>query len=246
VFGINAASFVVSAALIASVHASFAEERAVDPEHDGIRAGFRFLFADPVLRRIGAAWVVLILGMGMVMVADVPLADLFDAGPTGYGFMIALWGAGSILGSLAGRWLTARTEVRWLVASTVFVAGAGFGIALAPWFWFVLVMNLAWGLGDGLSMVADQNIMQRRTPDAVRSRVMGAFEGAIHGTLAIAYIAAAVVVPAVGPRGAYAIGGATALLAVVVLLPLLRPTPTPRPDARATAPASRSGAPPVG
>jgi MFS family permease len=222
VFGINAVSFLSSAAIIASVHASFAEERTERSEHRGLRAGFRFLLRDRVLRRIGAAWVVFILGVGMVMVADVPLAELFDAGSTGYGLMIALWGGGSVLGSLAGRWLTVRTEVRWLVLSTAFVAGTGFGIALAPWFWVVLAMNLAWGLGDGVTLVAEQNIMQRRTPDTVRSRVMGAFEGAIHGTMAIAYTLAAFVVPAAGARGVYAIAGAAALLAVAVLLPLLR------------------------
>lgn len=224
VFGINAVSFVASAALIASVHASFSRERAEETGQRAIRAGVMHLLHEPVLRRICAAWVVFILGVGMVMVADVPLANLFEAGSTGYGFMIALWGGGSILGSLAGRWLTPRTEVRWLVLATAFVSAAGFGISVAPWFWTVLALNLAWGLGDGVSVVADQNILQRRTPDAVRSRVMGAFEGAIHGTLALSYILAALVVPAIGARATYAVGGVAALLAVFVLLPLLRPT----------------------
>ncbi|HZD17728.1 MAG TPA: MFS transporter [Actinomycetota bacterium] len=230
VFGANATSFVVSAALILSVRASFAE-RSGGSERSDLRAGFRFLVDEPVLRRLGVAWVVFILGVGMVMVADVPLAELFDAGSVGYGFMIALWGAGSVLGSLAGRWLTPRTEMRWLVLATVFVAGTGFAIAASPWFWLVLAMNLAWGLGDGVTVVADQNIMQRRTPDALRGRVMGAFEGAIHGTMAISYIVAGVVVPAVGARGVYAIGGVAALLAVAVLSPLVRIEPSVEVDA---------------
>ena len=40
----------------------------------------------------------------MALVADVPLVDVFGAGSAGFGVMIGLWGAGSILGSLAGRW----------------------------------------------------------------------------------------------------------------------------------------------
>ncbi len=223
VFGINAVSFVLSAALIASVHASFSEERTDGQEHRGVRAGFAFLLGEPVLRRITAAWVVFILGMGMAMVGDVPLVELFDAGSFGFGLLITAWGGGSILGSLAGRLLTERTEARWLVISTAFVAAMGFGIALSPWFTLVLALSLAFGIGDGITVVAEQNLYQRRTPDAVRSRVMGAFEGAIHGTLAVAYVMAAFVLPAVGPRGVYAIGGATGLLAALVLLPLLRP-----------------------
>jgi MFS family permease len=146
--------------------------------------------------------------------------------------MIALWGAGSVLGSLAARWLTPTNEARWLVLSIAFVGATGFGIATAPWFWAVLALNLAWGLGDGVSSVADQNIVQRRTPDAVRGRVMGAFEGVFHGTLVVSFLGAALAVPALGPRGIYAIGGVAALLAAVALLPLLRERrPAPEPEA---------------
>jgi MFS family permease len=222
VFAINAASFVVSAALIASVRASFSRERTGEREPHPIRAGFRFLFGDRVLRKLAVAWVTLMLGIGMVLVADVPLAELFGTGAVGYGAMITLWGAGSVLGSLAGRWLRPQTEIRWLALSLAFVAATGFGIATAPWFWVVLALNLAWGVGEGIGTVADQNIMQRRTPDAVRSRVMGASEGMVHGTMFVAYPAAAFLVPALGPRGVYAIAGVAGVFAVLVLLPLVR------------------------
>jgi MFS family permease len=115
VFAINAVSFVLSAALVVSVRARFVGDRSDEGEHKGVWAGFRFLFHEPVLRRISVAWVVLVLGIGMAMVGDVPLVDVFDAGSAGFGLMIGLWGAGSILGSLAGRWLSAATEMRWLV-----------------------------------------------------------------------------------------------------------------------------------
>jgi hypothetical protein len=93
--------------------------------------------------------------------------------------------------------------------------------SLAPTFTVVLILGVAWGAGEGLSGVAEQNIFQRRTPDAVRSRVLGAGEGLWHGTLTVAYVVAAFVLPVVGPRGMYAILGASAALSVIVLLPLL-------------------------
>jgi MFS family permease len=235
VFAINAASFVLSAALVVSVRARFVGDRSDEAEHHGIWAGFRFLFHEPVLRRISVAWVVLVLGIGMAMVGDVPLVDVFDAGSAGFGVMIGLWGAGSILGSLAGRWLSAATEMRWLVLGTAFVACIGVAIALSPWFAFVLVLNVAWGAAEGITGVAEQNLFQRRTPDSVRSRVLGALEGLFHGGLAVSYVAAAFVLPVVGARGMYAIAGVAAGLAVIVLLPLLaegratpvEPVPTP-------------------
>jgi MFS family permease len=220
VFAINAASFVLSAALVVSVRATFVGDRSDESEHHGVWAGFRFLVREPVLRRLSVAWVVLVLGIGMAMVGDVPLVDLFDAGSAGFGLMIGLWGAGSVLGSLAGRWLSPRNELRWLVLGTAFVACIGIAIALSPWFALVLALNIAWGAGAGLTSVAEQNILQRRTPDSVRSRVLGAVEGLFHGGLTVSYVAAAFVLPVVGARGMYAIAGVAAGLAVLVLLPL--------------------------
>ena len=212
VFGINAVSFALSAVLVASVRARFAGERPDEEEHRGVWAGFRFLLHAPVLRRIAVAWAVFVIGIGMVMVADVPLVQLFDAGAFGFGLMIGLWGAGSILGSLAGRFLSARTEARWLVVATALIASMAFAISLSPWFGLVLVLSVVWGVGDGVTVVAEQSIFQRRTPDAVRSRVLGATEGIYHGTLALSYIAAAFVLPVVGPRGMYAILGFAGVL----------------------------------
>jgi MFS family permease len=225
VFSINAASFVISAVLVVSVRATFVGDRSDVGEHHGVWAGFRFLFHEPVLRRIAVAWVVLVLGIGMAMVGDVPLVDVFDAGSAGFGLMIGLWGAGSILGSLAGRWLTTATEARWLVLGTALTACIGIAIALSPWFALVLVLNVAWGAGEGVTNVAEQNLFQRRSPDSVRSRVLGAIEGLFHGGLTLSFIAAAFVLPLVGARGMYAIAGVAAGLSVIVLLPLLRTTP---------------------
>lgn len=236
VFAINAASFVVSAALVVSVRARFVGDRSDEAEHHGVWAGFRFLFREPVLRRISIAWIVLVLGIGMAMVGDVPLVDVFDAGSTGFGVMIGLWGAGSILGSLAGRWLTAATEARWLVLGTAFTACIGISIALSPWFALVLILNIAWGASEGVTGVAEQNLFQRRSPDSVRSRVLGAVEGLFHGGLTVSFVAAAFVLPVVGARGMYAIAGVAAGLSSIVLLPLLGSTPVTAGEATAELP----------
>lgn len=222
VFAINAASFIVSGSLVLSVRARFVGDRSDAEEHRGLAAGFRHIWREPVLRQLSIAWVVLVLGIGMAMVADAPLAKLFDAGPTGFGLMIALWGAGSILGSLAGRRLRQANEARWLVLGTGIVACLAVAIALSPWFALVLVLNLAWGAGEGVTSVAEQNILQRRSPDSVRSRVFGAQEGLWHGAVSVSYVAAAFVLPIVGARGMYAILGVAALGSALILTPLLR------------------------
>jgi MFS family permease len=222
VFGANAVSFVVSAALVATVHGRFAGDRGDEEEHRGLAAGVTFIARDRVLRTMVLAWVVFVLGIGVAMVADVPLAEAFGTGSTGYGLMIAAWGAGSVLGSLSGRWMTEATEPRALVLGTAVIGVTTAGIALSPWFPPVLVLLFAAGLGDAVTMVAEKGIQQRRTPDAVRSRVVAASEAAISLAIAVGFALGGPVVDLIGPRGAYAIGGASALLAAAVLLPVLR------------------------
>jgi MFS family permease len=175
-----------------------------------------------VLRLLSIGWVVFVLGVGMAMVGDVPLVELFDRGGAAFGVMIGLWGAGSVIGSLAGRRLKPSNEARWLVFGTGLVAVFALAVALSPWFWLILALNLAWGAAEAVTNVADQNIMQRRSPDSVRSRVFGAQEGIWHGAVSVSYIAAAFLLPVVGPKGMYAILGVTAFLSAIVILPILR------------------------
>jgi MFS family permease len=223
VFVINAVSFVISALLVVSVRgARFSGDRSDEGEHRGLAAGFRFLWREPVLRLLAIGWVVFVLGVGMAMVGDVPLVELFGRGGAAFGVMIGLWGAGSVIGSLAGRRLKPSNEARWLVLGTGLVSVFALAVAISPWFSLVLALNLAWGAAEAVTNVADQNIMQRRSPDSVRSRVFGAQEGIWHGSVSISYIGAAFLLPVVGPKGMYAILGVTAFLSAIVILPILR------------------------
>jgi MFS family permease len=180
VFAMNAVTFLASAALVASVRARFNVDHGGSDEHQGVPAGFRFLVSDRVLRTVTLTWLAIVLGLGMTMVADVPLVEVFGAGSTGYGVLIACWGGGSIVGSLLGRLLTSRNEAPAAVISLLVVSGTSVVVGVSPWFALVLGAIFAMGMGDGTSLVAQQNIMQRRTPDAVRSRVSGAFDSVVH------------------------------------------------------------------
>jgi len=223
VFGINAVSFVISLILTITVHGRFSdrEGEASEEVDQGLTAGIRFLFGEPVLRRMSLAWLVFVLGMGMGMVADAPMAESFGTGATGFGFLIAAWGSGSVLGSAAGRWMTVRTEPLWVVLGAGCIAVAAIGVGLAPWFWVVLVSLLVMGTADGLTIVAENGIMQRRTPDAVRSRTMAAFEALLSLGLFVAYLLAIPLLRAVEPQRVYLIGGIAAAVAALMLLPLL-------------------------
>jgi MFS family permease len=225
VFGLNAISFVVSLVLTLTVRGRFQADRTAadgEDEHAGITAGLMFLWRERVLRRMSMAWFVFLLGMGMGMVADAALAESFHSRAIGFALLISCWGAGSVIGSAAGRWMHARSEPVWLVVGAFGVAIAAFGVGFAPVFPLVLVSLLVMGTSDGLTIVAENGIMQRRTPDAVRSRTMAAFEAVLSIGLAVAYVLAGPVLARIGPQPVYRLGGVTALLAALTLVPLLR------------------------
>ena len=235
VFAMNAVSFVLSAALVWSVNGDFSakrhEETAGSSEPSKLTAGIRFVMRDRVLRAMTLAWIPIELGLGLGLVADVPLVTLFGAGAGGYGALIAFWGLGSIVGSLAaGRFVTRRIEPMAFAVGSVVVAAMSVFIGLSPVFVGVLAACLVMGLGEGVEGVAQQSIMQRRTPDQVRSRVAGAMDAFVQIAIGVSFVAAGAVVGSLGPRGTYVFGGLVGLLSVLALGPVL--AARREPDAR--------------
>jgi MFS family permease len=128
---------------------------------------------------------------------------------------------GTVVGSLLSRRLRAETERLALVAGLAVVGATAVVAGLSPWFALLCGAILVMGLGDGTAGVANQGIMQRRTPDAVRSRVAGAMEACIHGGLAVSYLIGGPVVRVLRPRGVYIVGGLLALVGSAVAGPTL-------------------------
>jgi predicted MFS family arabinose efflux permease len=224
VFLFNAATFVISALLVASVAGSFSRERTGEETYQGIRAGIRFMMGHPVLRTMTVAFAFFAVSVGSVLVAELPLAESFGAGSIGYGLISTMFGLGALGGSLAGRFLTESNEHRVLVACSLITA-VGFGsVALAPAFWFVLVAMLVGGASDGLVDVAVEVIFQRNSPDAVRSRVIAALEAVFLLGLAGSFLFAGPLIDALGPKAAYALAGAGCVATGVMLLPLRHPS----------------------
>ena len=168
------------------------------------------------------AWLVFVLGMGMGMVADAPLAEIVRDPVAGASVSsIACWGTGSVLGTLFGRWMerphgAALDGVRGGRRGHLGLRGR----PLRPGSRSVLVSLLVMGTSDGISIVAENGIMQRRTPDAVRSRTMAALEAVLSLGLAVRLPGRGTGAPRGGARRlVYVIAGVFALGATIVLLP---------------------------
>jgi MFS family permease len=115
-----------------------------------------------------------------------------------------------------------RREPLVLIGGAAACAVGTAAVAISPVFWPVVLAILVAGVGDASMLVAGQSIIQRRTPDALRGRVMAAQDAMVQVAMAIALCVAGLIVAFVKPRGAYVIGGVTALMAVVLLTPMRR------------------------
>lgn len=231
-FSVNAASFALSAVLIATLRGSFrpfAREGGADdaaspePKASGIGEGFRLILREPTLRALTLGFVLVDCGTGMVMPADPALAHLFGAGSTGYGAMVALWGGGGVV---AARFATAaldrRSEPVVIVGSAIVLAFSYALTAVAPWFGLVLVAFAAGGASMGLAGIAEDLLLQRRTSDDVRGRVFAAHIAAVQLSLATPLLLSGFVVNALGPRAVLGIGAGLASCGVLALTALLR------------------------
>jgi MFS family permease len=224
VFALNAVSFVISLILTLTVHGRFQTGRgtAEHGDHAGTSAGLRFLWRDWALRRMSVAWFIFVLGLSIGMVADAALAESFGEEAIGYALMITAWGSGSVLGSASGRWIPNGREGTAMAAGAFGISVFAMVVGVTPVFWLVLVALLGFGACDGVTIVAENTIMQERTPDAVRSRTNAAFEAVLSVGLAAGYLLAGPVLGMVSPQGAYRIGAVGAFIAALFLLKLRR------------------------
>ena len=103
-YAINAASFLVSIALVARIPPRLLQsERALSRGHwRDLGDGFVAAFRSPSLRAVLIAWGIAGLGVGCTQVATVFLAkNTFSSGDFGYGLIYGATGMGLVVGSFA-------------------------------------------------------------------------------------------------------------------------------------------------
>jgi MFS family permease len=241
---LNAASFAVSGALILTVRAARRVPGAPMPTRQALAEGFRYSIGTPLVRGVMAV-------IGVVMVAAAvrtPLEPLFilqtlAERPAALGLAAGAWGVGMVLGSgispsLSRRWPRQRMLAWGLLLVALAVAGSAAARSLEP----VLALFTLAGLGNAVAVISYQSLLQERTPDRLRGRVVAASEAVLDTSLIVGALLAAPLAAAFGVRGAMVASGAGFLLASALAGRLLGATTVPRPAEpaepfRVTAPA---------
>jgi len=240
VFGLNAASFLVSAALITGVRLprSQRSRESSSPRRDLVE-GARYVASTPLVRGV-------LVVMGIVLMAaatKTPLETLFvrdilTQGATFaervrvLGLVTTAWGLGMLLGSIAAPALARRWHREQLLRVAIAVVGlAVLIVSRTTDFSTVLLAWLIAGSANSVGNVSYESLLQERTPDELRGRVFAATETVLDGS----YLAGAFLAGLLGTwlhvSGALAVSGSI-LLSAALLSRILLPAPAERPRGR--------------
>jgi MFS family permease len=205
-YWVNAASFVVSAALLLRIRQSLEEERQPSQGHwRELAAGFSLVLRSRPLLTVFIAWSVVMLANAAVNVAEVFLAkDVFDSGDFGYGFLVAMGGVGLVVGSIAGGPLIDRYGMRGPYGLAIAVMGAGYLVAATlPSVWAAAPFVVLAGIGNGAAVVCNAVLVQRGAPDRLRGRAFSVVMSTGYAVLGLGMIAAGPFTNEFGARAAW-------------------------------------------
>ena len=202
-FALNAASFVVSAVLLAGIRLPRPEREEASswtPVVDLVE-GTR-----SIVRSTLARGIVVVMGLVLLLAATqspiqiVFVHDVLTDGSAAavartLGLLTAAWGTGMVVGSFLAPAMSTRVPRERLLGLSIALVGGCFVVAsratgVGP----VLVAWVVGGVATGIVNVAYETLLQERTPDGLRGRVFSTVEAAQDGM----YLAGALVVGTIG------------------------------------------------
>jgi MFS family permease len=215
-YWINAATFLVSAALLIRIPARLLQAASAPSEGHlrDLAAGFRLVRRSRALATVLLAWGGAMFAVAGVNVAEVALAkDAFDAGDFGYGLMLGATGFGLVLGSLYAASVIERRGIGPVYGVSLGLLAFGYGCAaISPDVWIASLALVLSGGGNGVALVCNSLLVQRGVPDRLRGRAFTLLMSANFAVLGVGMLLAGPATDAVGPRWVW--GAAAAIMAV--------------------------------
>jgi MFS family permease len=219
----DAASFLAVAALLATARALPNAE----PEPVGVlerlRNGFRYVRSSPLLRRLMGAQAIAFVFFAVVIPIEVVFAkETLGTGDAGYGALLASWGVGMVLGSVAFVVLGRASLPALLAVSTLAIGGAYLGTAVAPTLAVACAASVVGGLGNGVQWVALVTAVQAVTATAYQARVVAMLEALASAMPGVGFLVGGAVTAVLDPRASYAVAGAGVVIVLVIALYIMR------------------------
>jgi MFS family permease len=194
-------------------HADVVDQKTLE----SVKEGLRFVFNSKEVFGALSLDLFAVLFGGAVAMIPVFAKDILKVGPIGFGWLNAASDIGAIIIILIITIFPANRGQ----GKKLLLAVAGFGVciivfALSKIFWLSFVMLLLSGILDGFSMIVRGTIVQLKTPDHMRGRVMSVNSMFINSSNELGQFESGVAAKAMGVIPSVIFGGAMTLLVVGV------------------------------
>jgi MFS family permease len=182
---------------------------------ESVKEGLRFVFkTKEVLGALSLDLFAVLFG-GAVAMVPVFARDILHIGAEGFGFL----NAASDIGSICIVVLLTISPLKRQQGRKLLLAVAGFGLciigfALSKWFLLSFALLMLSGMLDGISVVVRGTILQLRTPDHIRGRVMSVNSMFINSSNELGQFESGVTAKLMGVIPSVIFGGCMTLLVV--------------------------------
>lgn len=214
---VNAATFGLSAALLAALRFGEAPERAVDTVATlggEIREGVRTALGIRSIRTLLLGSAGGLFCAGLFNVAELFFArEEVGAGDAGFAVLVAVFGVGFIAGSLVGSTGGAPSLLKRRYLIGLLALGASLLATGAASMYAVVIFTFAFsGFGNGLLLVYERLLIQATVEDRLVGRVFGAKDALTAWAFAVAFLAGGALVSAIGARDLILAAGGLGML----------------------------------
>ncbi|MFQ5902966.1 MAG: MFS transporter [Candidatus Binatia bacterium] len=221
-FFTNGVSFLAVVIALFLIHASSPGTGGKDDIFKDIRKGLRYVSTQKTILGVMVMEATSALfGLDSAMLT-IFARDILQIGPSGLGFLQSARGLGAIVGSalLVSAISRVRVQGRVLVVSAI-LYGTSFALfGLSTYVPLSLFLMALVGAADVVWGATRNTVLQLKSPDAMRGRVMGIFHLTSRGLHPLGQTRTGMVVPLMGAGGTAFFGGV--MVAAVALLTVWR------------------------
>ncbi|MGC1214052.1 MAG: MFS transporter [Micromonospora sp.] len=221
-FGVNAATYALSAVLIGLVAGSYRGSPDAGGDRRSVRAdvveGFRWLMSQRLLRTMTLLIGLLNVTLTAAVAVLVLLAtERLHLGSVGYGALFTCMAVGGLLGSVVGDRVVARITATWTIRIGLLIE-AGLHLALAASRSAIVIAGalFAFGVHGALWNMVANSLRQRLTPAALQGRVGSASLFLAAGGNCVGALLGGVVATRFGLTAPYWVGFVVALAVTAV------------------------------
>ena len=184
---------------------------------ESVKEGLRFVLRTKVVLGALSLDLFAVLFGGAVAMVPVYAKDILNIGAIGFGWLNAAADIGSIIIVV----LLAFFPLQKKQGKKLFFAVAGFGICIivfgiSKWFWISFGALMLSGFLDGISMVIRGTILQLKTPDEMRGRVMSVNSMFINSSNELGQFESGVAAKLIGVIPSVIFGGGMTLLVTII------------------------------